>query len=299
MIKSDLATVVVKASTKNYQKGRGGKKVCKITPHHVAGVLTAEQIGNIFQNPKRVASSNYGIGNDGTIACYVGEENRAYTSSSRSNDEQAITIEVSNCERGGQWRISDAAWKSLVALCVDICKRYNFKLEYDGTPNGSLTKHKMFAATACPGPYLESKFEELARVVNAQLEEKPVPSEPTSGYLVKVTVPVLNIREKPGTNYAVVGQIRDKGIYTIVEESDGKGASKWGKLKSGAGWISLDFVERQTSGTVPVAKKKSNEEIADEVIAGKWGVGKDREKRLTEAGYDYKAIQKIVNKKMK
>jgi len=296
---SKLAKGFMPAHKNNYSKGRSGYKICKITPHHMAGILTAERCGELFQNPKRIASSNYGIGNDGTILCYVDEDNRAYTSANKANDCQAITIEVSNCERGGQWKISDAAWNSLVNLCVDICKRHKFKLEYDGTPKGSLTRHNMFAATACPGPYLQSKFEELARVVNAQLEEKPAPSKPTSGYLVKVTVPVLNIREKAGTDSKIVGQIRDQGIYTIVEESNGKGASKWGKLKSGAGWISLDFVERQTSGTVPVTKKKSNEEIADEVIAGKWGVGKDREKRLTDAGYDYKAIQKIVNKKMK
>lgn len=296
---SKLAKTFMPAHSNNYQKGRSDYKICKITPHHMAGILTAERCGELFQNPKRIASANYGIGNDGTIICYVDEDNRAYTSSNKANDCQAITIEVSNCERGGQWKISDAAWNSLVNLCVDICKRHNFKLEYDGTPKGSLTRHNMFAATACPGPYLQSKFEELAKVVNAQLEEKPVTPEPTSGYLVKVTVPVLNIREKPGTDSTISGQIKDKGIYTIIKESSGKGASKWGKLKSGMGWIALDYTERQTSGTVPVAKKKSNEEIADEVIAGKWGVGKDRERRLEEAGYDYKAVQKIVNKKMK
>ena len=62
-----------------------------------------------------------------------------------------------------------------------------------------------------------------------------------SSYRVKVTASVLNIRKGAGTNYATVGSIKDKGVYTIVEESDGQGASKWGKLKSGAGWISLDY----------------------------------------------------------
>ena len=48
----------------------------------------------------------------------------------------------------------------------------------------------------------------------------------------------------------------------------------------------------------PTPTKKTNEQIADEVIAGKWGNGADREKRLKEAGYDYNAIQAIVNSKM-
>ena len=65
-----------------------------------------------------------------------------------------------------------------------------------------------------------------------------------TSYLVKVTTDVLNIRKGPGTNYGTNGAIRDKGTYTIVAESDGPGASKWGKLKSGAGWISLDYTKK-------------------------------------------------------
>ena len=63
-------------------------------------------------------------------------------------------------------------------------------------------------------------------------------------YRVKVTASALNYRKGPGTNYAIAGVIRDKGVYTIVEESGGTGANKWGKLKSGVGWISLDYVEK-------------------------------------------------------
>ena len=63
-------------------------------------------------------------------------------------------------------------------------------------------------------------------------------------YLVKITTAALNIRKGAGTNTAKVGCIRDKGVYTIVEEKSGKGASLWGKLKSGAGWISLDYVKK-------------------------------------------------------
>ena len=69
-------------------------------------------------------------------------------------------------------------------------------------------------------------------------------SSTATSYLVKVTTDVLNIRKGPGTNYGTNGAIRDKGTYTIVAESDGTGATKWGKLKSGAGWISLDYASK-------------------------------------------------------
>lgn len=65
------------------------------------------------------------------------------------------------------------------------------------------------------------------------------PSNSSMLYKVKVTVDALNIHSGAGTNHSIVGCIRDKGIYTIVSEQNG-----WGKLKSGAGWISLAYTQR-------------------------------------------------------
>ena len=65
-----------------------------------------------------------------------------------------------------------------------------------------------------------------------------------TSYSVKVTATVLNIRKQPTTKSAITGSIRAGGVYTIVEEADGTGASKWGKLKSGTGWIALDYTEK-------------------------------------------------------
>lgn len=66
----------------------------------------------------------------------------------------------------------------------------------------------------------------------------------TGAYRVKVTVSALNIRKGAGTGYPIVGCIRDRGVYTITEEKSGAGASKWGRLKSGIGWIALDYVKK-------------------------------------------------------
>lgn len=89
--------------------------------------------------------------------------------------------------------------------------------------------------------YLENaSYVKIGSSVSNETSSSTSPSA-FSSYRVKVTASVLNIRKGAGTNYATVGSIKDKGVYTIVEESDGQGASKWGKLKSGAGWISLDY----------------------------------------------------------
>ena len=64
-------------------------------------------------------------------------------------------------------------------------------------------------------------------------------------FKVKVSISNLNIRTGAGTNFAVTGHYCSPGVYTIVEVKEGKGSEKgWGKLKSGAGWISLDFAVR-------------------------------------------------------
>ena len=70
------------------------------------------------------------------------------------------------------------------------------------------------------------------------------PAVNTCPYRVKITADCLYIRKGAGTNTAKVGSITDKGVYTIVEEKTGVGATKWGKLKSGVGWISLDDVRK-------------------------------------------------------
>ena len=140
-----------------------------ITIHHVAADATVEAVCALFSDPARQASANYVIGTDGRIACCVEEENRAWTSGSRENDHRAITIEVSNCSGAPDWKISDAAMKSLIALCADICQRHGFSLNFTGDKSGSLTMHKWFQATGCPGPYLESKFPYIAQEVNRRL----------------------------------------------------------------------------------------------------------------------------------
>lgn len=71
----------------------------------------------------------------------------------------------------------------------------------------------------------------------------PAPVTGTS-YKVQIDIANLNIRKGPGTNYGKTGQFTGKGIFTIVQESKGEGATLWGKLKSGAGWISLDFAKK-------------------------------------------------------
>ena len=80
-------------------------------------------------------------------------------------------------------------------------------------------------------------------IVVGQVLKLPGSTTGFTPYTVKVTVTELRIRSGPGTDTEAKGFIKP-GVYTIVAESNGPGAKKWGKLKSGAGWISLDYAEK-------------------------------------------------------
>ena len=149
-----------------------------ITIHCMAGNCTVETCGEIFQPTSRQASSNYGIGSDGRIAMYVEEKDCSWCSSSSSNDNRAVTIEVANdgdAETG--WHVSDAAFTSLIKLITDICKRNGIKkLLWQADKNligqvdkQNMTVHRWFAAKDCPGDYLYKLHGEIAQKVNANL----------------------------------------------------------------------------------------------------------------------------------
>lgn len=177
----------------------------KITIHHMAGNLSVEQCGNIFADRNRQASSNYGIGSDGRVGLYVDEANRSWCSSNGDNDHQAVTIEVANDVIGGNWHVSDVALAKLIDLCVDICERNHIdRLVFTGNASGNLTLHKYFAATACPGPYLESKMPYIAEEVNRRLNTNNKPG--TSSYIVKNGDTLSAIARMYNTTYQVLAE---------------------------------------------------------------------------------------------
>ena len=160
----------------------------RITPHCVVGQLSAESICNCFTSPSREASCNYGIGTDGRVALVVEEKNRSWCSSSNANDQRAVTIE---CASGLEepYTMNSKVYKSLVKLCVDICKRNNKKkllwfssksksLNYKPKSDEMvLTVHRWFANKSCPGDWLYSRLgnvaKEVTKALNTSTTTKP------------------------------------------------------------------------------------------------------------------------------
>lgn len=220
----------------NKHSSRNGKKITKICIHHMAAVWTAKQAADYFASTKRLASANYCVGYEGSIAQNVDEAYRAWTTSNYWVDSQAVTVEVSNIKRGGNWPISNASLEALINLVVDIAERNDiYPVTYTGDKRGTLQKHQWYAKTNCPGPYLGSKFPYIAKEATRRLD------------------------------------LRRKG--------------------------------KSQSATVTPGYKKENYKkpiavIASEVLAGKWGNGATRRKRLEAAGYDYNQVQREVNRRL-
>lgn len=120
--------------------------------------------------------------------------------------------------------------KAQMDACIELCKylldKYNLK-------SSDIYRHRDFNATACPGDVDIEYIKKMCATT-----PKPTPT-PNNAFKVKITCNALNIRSSASITSKIVGCIRDKGVYTIVET---KGT--WGKLKSGVGWISLNYTKK-------------------------------------------------------
>ncbi len=329
---------------KNLSPNHSGQRnhiIDTVTIHCIVGQWTAKQGCDFFATSSVQASPNYVVGKDGSIGLSVEERNRSWCTSSSSNDNRAITIEVAS-DTTHPYAVTDKALESLIKLLTDICKRNNIKKLVWSTnksdrvnhKNGcNMTVHRDYANKACPGDYLYNKHSYIANEVNKLLgstTNKPTTNNSSTSTLTKGTklslsnvalyvsstaktkastktgtyylwdnevingrvritnstsnvgkagqvtgwisesdakksakststptanpfkaykVTIIssngvNIRKGAGTNYDITGTIAKGGAYTIVAESTGQGAKKWGKLKSGAGWIALDYTEK-------------------------------------------------------
>ena len=169
-------------------------KIDTISIHCVVGQCSVETLGSIFASTSKEASSSYGIGYDGQIGMYVEEKDRSWCTSSASNDNRAITIEVAS-DTYHPYRVNDAAYKSLIKLLVDICKRNNIKeLKWKADKSligqvdkQNMTVHRWFANKSCPGDYLYNLHGQIAKEVNAQLSSGTTSTANKTLYRVRKT----------------------------------------------------------------------------------------------------------------
>ena len=280
--------------------GTRNHSIDRITPHCVVGQLSGAGIGGCFKSTSRQASCNYGIGTAGDIVLIVEEKNRSWCSSSAANDNRAVTIECAS-NTTHPYAMNSAVYNSLVKLCVDICRRNGknkllwisnktTSLNYAPKSNEMvLTVHRWFANKACPGQWLVDRLGSLATEVTKQLggggsTPAPAPAPAPTPKKSNDTIAAEVIAGKWGNNPQRAQKLRAAGydpntIQALVNQKlSGKSSSK--------------------PAPAPAPAKKSNETIAQEVLAGKWGNNPQRAQKLKAAGYDPNTIQALVNQKL-
>lgn len=275
-----------------------------ITIHCVVGQVSVERLGEIFAPTSKKASANYGIGSDGRVGMYVEEKDRSWCSSNADNDNRAITIECASDSKY-PYAINDAVYKTLIELCADICKRNNIKeLKWKADKSligqvdkQNMTVHRWFAKKSCPGQYIYERLGQIAEEVNKKLKA----SEVTVLYRVQ-TGAFLN------KSYAdaMLAKVKAAGFSTYMVQT-GKmyrvqvgaykvraNAEKMAKRLKAAGFNT--YITTVSGTPVAASAKKSINEIAREIVLGKWGNGSDRKNRLIKAGYTQDEITQIQKK---
>lgn len=225
-----------------YNSGQRTHSIDRITPHCVVGQMSVEDMGAWFADAAK-CSANYGIGRDGRLGLYVPENVRSWCSSSEANDQRAVTIECA-CDKNHPYAFNSAVYQKLIALSVDLCKRYGKTklLWLEGNDKNSslddkertlnyipakdemvLTAHRWFAAKACPGDWMYTRMADLAQKVTAALGGSEAPSGTEtlnpSGKIYRIQ---LGAYEKKENAEIKLRQVSAAGFECFITDPDPK-----------------------------------------------------------------------------
>ena len=222
----------------------GGSQICV---HAFIGRLANGTIATYQTLPWDMVGWHSGQGNILTA------QNNGFTRNS-ANQLGYVGFEI--CEDGlTDKAYFDKVYTEAVEVCVMLCKQYGIKPDKpfiidhaEGNKLGIASGH---ADVGHWFPKFGKSMNMFRLDVKAALSGSATPPvtppaiAPYDVNIVRVTTETLNIRKEAGTNFDTVGSIKKGECYTIVAESTGIGAKLWGKLKSGAGWIALDYTEKR------------------------------------------------------
>lgn len=247
----------------------------RIVVHNTANDAPAKnEIAYMIRNDNET-SFHYAV-DDVEIVQGIEENRNAWHSSDGGKgkgNREGIAIEICYSKSGGE-RFNKAE-QNAVELIADILKRYGWGVD-------RVTKHQDYCGKYCPHRTLDMGWDRFINMIKAEMN-------------------VGNTSTKPSTNSVNTSTKPSKTVDEIAKEVI---AGKWGngadrkKRLTEAGYNYAEVQARVNeicAGKTPAPAKKSVDEIAKEVIQGKWGNGADRKKRLTEAGYNYSEVQAKVN----
>jgi hypothetical protein len=252
----------------------------KVTIHHNAGRLSHDGVLEVWKT--RPASAHFNVDAAGTVAQYVEMNEYAWSTGSTNGNRDSISIEHCNSAVGGEWPVSETTWRSGARLTGWI-----FAKVIGERPSSSnvVVPHSFWKATACPGPYMNRVFGQFIAVAQQAYDffqgggsSPPPPPSPGGKSVSQVADEV--IAGQWGNNPERANRLRAAGHDPAVIQAE---------------------VNRKLGGggaAPPPPARKTNAQLADEVLAGHWGNGDERERRLNAAGYHYPAVQAVVNQRL-
>lgn len=198
-------------------------------------VSTAKNNTIYFKNTYRGASAHYFVDDNSVWQC-VEDKDAAWHCGAKKyyhdkcRNSNSIGIEMCCYKKNGKLDISQKTVERTIELVKFLMEKY-------GIPLKNVVRHYDVTHKVCPAPFVNDNL----RWSNFKIKlgQRHSVINRFASYLVKVTANALNVRDGAGTNFKVNRVITNKGIYTIVAEENG-----WGKLKSGAGWICLNYTKR-------------------------------------------------------
>lgn len=241
------------ANPNNYGPARNTAAIKYIVIHYTGNDGdTDENNGKYFKNNNVGASAHYFVDDD-SVTRSVPENQTAWHCGAKTyyhkecRNSNSIGIEICDDVRNGSIYPSAKTIENAVAFTKSLMKKYNI-------PASNVIRHYDVSHKLCPDYWCgtaaktkkwKSEFWNNLSESSSATTKASSSSTKSKNYIVRITAKNgVNIRKGPGTNYAKCGVIETGGAYTIVEEKTGTGAKRWGRLKSGAGWIALDYTEK-------------------------------------------------------
>ena len=220
------------------------KSVKKIAVHYVGNpkstaIANRNYFDNLSKNGGRYVSSHFIVGLDGEVIQCIPTDEIAYC----TNQANSYSVSIETCHPDSTGKFNPATEKSLVELTVYLLRKF-------GLTEADVIRHYDVTGKQCPLYYvtnptawksflsrIKKLLESGSDTENAEVKDDTENTADTQ-FRVRVIDPQLNIRKYPSLTAPINGVICDKGVYTIVGTEYG-GNILWGRLKSGAGWISL------------------------------------------------------------
>lgn len=238
-----LVNSSIKCHKVNYNNC-ASRKVEYIVIHYTGNSKdNAKNNANYFSTGSRKASAHFFVDDANIyqsvelrdVAWHCGTSGTYYHKACRNSN--AFGIEL--CCTAGNYKVSQKTIENGAYLCANLCKRLGITADQVDT---YVLRHYDVTHKSCPAQMAGSsnkEWEAFKKSVKNILTTGTTSNTVATSYLVKITANELNVRKGPGTSYEKVTSVKKGEVYTIIQEQNG-----WGKLKSGAGWISLSYTEK-------------------------------------------------------